>query len=107
MSFKKALLPILIVATAIGGLGYRKFLWCNILLPAPGEPKGAGDLVEIIPVALMLLFCAISLVVGTICLFVKKYKNKKFGVFLIMLSTLSIPIYLAIHSILKPICNSP
>ena len=99
-------IPTFIVLTACVGLFYRKFLWCRVLLPAPGEPYGLGDLVEIVPVFLLLVLCGAGVVSGFIFLVSKRLRDLQYGIALICLSLVSYPLYQKIYSEIRPSCKS-
>ena len=87
------------------GLIYRKFFWCNVLLPVNGEPYGAGDLLELIPLVVLAVLCFIGSILGILLLVMRKFRNVAVGVGLLLVSIATIPIYLAVHSSIKPVCN--
>lgn len=101
----KKFVPIFLILTFIMGLIYRKFLWCNILLPAEGEPYGLGDIVEFIPILLLIGLSAGGFIASILLLFVSKFKDRKFGLILLVLSVIATPVYLKIHTTVKAVCT--
>lgn len=88
------------------GLVYRKFYWCQILLPKAGDAYGVGDVIELIPMLLIVGTATLGCVVGILCLTLKKMKDVKYGLFVVCLSVVVVPAYVYVHSYVNPICGS-
>ena len=101
----KFTIPLLIAIVVSLGLIYRKFFWCNVLLPINGDPYGAGDLLELLPLLVLAILCFIGSILGLLLLIQPQKRNVTFGVGLLLISITAIPIYLAAHSSLTPVCN--
>lgn len=105
MKFLTRYFPTIILLIIIAGLSFRKFLWCNVLLPVKNEPYGLGDIVGALPLLFLIVVCLVAILTLIYILIKSKEHSLKKGFLIVGLGTLSIPVYLLIYSYIEPICN--